>query len=190
MEIWEWFPFIGTMKKFSSQSGPQSGPQSLKKLVSSHEMVAGAAGFEPAAFGFGDRRSTNWATLLRGKTRHELYQIAISLLAESGEKRGKNGEIAELDLASASFWTAWICNPAGTWEYMLAVIEKSECPSNSWTTFMFIPFNPSREGARYHLKTAMILNWIDRILIACLILKTQFNFFNVKALKETSKRGR
>ena len=46
-------------------------------------------GLEPATFGFGDRRSTNRATLLRGKTRYELYQNATSLLAESGEKWGK-----------------------------------------------------------------------------------------------------
>ena len=47
------------MKKFSYQSGRKSGRKLLKRVVSSHEMVAGAAGFEPAAFGFGDRRSTN-----------------------------------------------------------------------------------------------------------------------------------
>ena len=47
------------IEKKKKTVGPQLGPQSLKKLVSSHEMVAGAAGFEPAAFGFGDRRSTN-----------------------------------------------------------------------------------------------------------------------------------
>ena len=41
------------------KSGPKSGPKSLKRVGSSHEMMAGAAGFEPAAFGFGDRRSTN-----------------------------------------------------------------------------------------------------------------------------------
>ena len=52
-------PVYRTMKKFSYPVGPQLGPQSLKMAVSSHEMVAGAAGFEPAAFGFGDRRSTN-----------------------------------------------------------------------------------------------------------------------------------
>ena len=41
------------------KSGRKSGRKLLKRVVSSHEMVAGAAGFEPAAFGFGDRRSTN-----------------------------------------------------------------------------------------------------------------------------------
>ena len=51
--------------------------------------MAGQEGLEPPTFGFGDRRYTNRATLLRGKNRYELYQNATSLLAESGEKWGK-----------------------------------------------------------------------------------------------------
>ena len=47
------------IEKKKKSLGPNLGPKSLKRVVSSHEMVAGAAGFEPAAFGFGDRRSTN-----------------------------------------------------------------------------------------------------------------------------------
>ena len=36
------------MKKFSYQSGRKSGRKLLKRVVSSHEMVAGAAGIELA----------------------------------------------------------------------------------------------------------------------------------------------
>ena len=43
----------------SKKVGVKVEEKLLKRIVSSHEMVAGAAGFEPAAFGFGDRRSTN-----------------------------------------------------------------------------------------------------------------------------------
>ena len=41
-------PVYRTMKKFSYQLGPKLGPKLLKRVGSSHEMVAGAAGIQLA----------------------------------------------------------------------------------------------------------------------------------------------